>query len=68
MENRISATKAIKIAEENGVKLTRTTLIVWLEKYDLGKKIAGRWYVNHEKFVKFVQGSMNDDAEKTAGQ
>lgn len=51
------------MAKDIGVNLTRPTLISWLEKYKLGNKIAGRWYVEQEQFIQFIKG--NDDAEKS---
>jgi len=47
-----------------GVTITVPTMISWIQKYDLGKKMAGRWYCDSEKFKAFIQENLfmgNDD-------
>lgn len=34
--------------------ITKTTLISWISKYKLGKKVGGRWRINEQKFFKFL--------------
>ncbi len=33
---------------------SRATLIKWLRKYKMGKKLAGRWLIDKEKLKKFL--------------
>lgn len=35
--------------------ITKTTLISWIRKNKLGKKIGGRWRINEEKFFKYLE-------------
>lgn len=34
--------------------ITKTTLISWIRKNKLGKKVGGRWRINEEKFFKYL--------------
>jgi len=36
----------------------RPTLLAWLKKYDLGYKFAGRWEVDKQKFVDFLDSGI----------
>jgi hypothetical protein len=52
----ISTTEAIKLAQERrGLKLTRPTIIKWIDELGLGQKIGGRYYVNKEKFLWWIK-------------
>ena len=43
----------IVIDKELGT-ITKTTLISWVRKNKLGKKVGGRWRINEEKFFKYL--------------
>lgn len=34
--------------------ITKPTLISWISKHKLGKKVGGRWRINEQKFFKFL--------------
>lgn len=34
--------------------ITKTTLISWVRKNKLGKKVGGRWRINEERFFKYL--------------
>ena len=51
----ISTTEALEIARARGYKITLPTLIKWLGKYGIGKKVFGRWYVDEDKFLYFLR-------------
>lgn len=36
----------------------RPTLIAWLSKYDLGYKYIGRWLVDKQKFINFLDSGI----------
>ena len=43
----------IVIDKELGT-ITKPTLITWVRKNKLGKKVGGRWRINEEKFFKYL--------------
>ena len=54
-ENFIMANEAIKMTKEiAGMYITRKTLITWLLKYNMGRKIGGRWVIYKTIFLKFL--------------
>lgn len=55
----INTNQAIQIVKEHGISCTRTSLLSWIVKYHLGKKVGGRWYVDEEKLYKFLKGEIN---------
>lgn len=51
----IKTADARKIIFQAGVGApTPTTLISWISKYKLGKKIGGRWVVDRQKLQDFI--------------
>lgn len=54
IEDCISVTEAINIT---GV--TRQTLITWCAKYEIGKKIGGRWYIHPDKLALLLKGEIH---------
>lgn len=36
--------------------ITRKTLLIWLKKNNLGRKIGGRWLVYRDKFTSYLNG------------
>ena len=58
-EDLIDTNQAIQIIREHGVSCTRTSLLTWIVKYHLGKKVGGRWYINKERLHKFLRGEIN---------
>jgi len=62
MENKtdfINTNQAMKIIREHDIACTRPSLLSWVEKYHLGKKIAGRWYIDKKRLYKFLKGEVN---------
>ncbi len=55
-EDWINTNQAMQIIKEHGISCTRTSLLTWISKYRLGKKVGGRWYVNEERLHEFLQG------------
>lgn len=50
---------AIKMAADVGIQVTTATMIVWLEKHNLGFQPGGinsAWYVNVADFKEFLNG------------
>lgn len=58
-EDWIDTNQGIQIIKKYGVSCTRTSLLAWIRKYHLGKKVGGRWYVDREQLYKFLKGEMN---------
>jgi len=58
-ENLVNTNQAIQIVREHGVSCTRTSLLTWIGKYCLGKKIGGRWYIDSVRLEKFLKGEIN---------
>ena len=55
MEN-ITPKEAKDIAKRKGIKVNLATVYVWIQKYDLGYKISGKWVVNKNLFMDFIEG------------
>ena len=54
-EKTISTDEALGLVIENELgTITKTTLIAWVRKNKLGKKVGGRWRINEEKFFKYL--------------
>ncbi len=51
----ITTEEAIIEAEKKGVDVTRPTIITWVDKYKLGSKLGGRWYIDKKKFIDFLK-------------
>jgi hypothetical protein len=38
--------------------ITRVTMITWCQKYKIGSKIGGRWYVDPQKLSLLLRGAL----------
>ena len=54
--NWIDTNRAIEIVKTQGMHCTRTSLLTWIERYGLGKKVGGRWYVDEQCLREFLKG------------
>ena len=43
------------IADIAPVRVSLVTLIAWCRKYRIGTKVGGRWWVDHDKLMKFLK-------------
>lgn len=59
-ESKISTNDAVKYCHEQGINITLVTLIRWCEKYKVGKKVVGTWYVDKNKLKKLLHGGTED--------
>jgi len=41
--------------ETGGVVITLPTLISWIKKYGLGRKIGARWYINKNVLAEYLE-------------
>jgi len=57
-EDWINTNQAMEIVKESGISCTRTSLLTWIKKYCLGKKVGGRWYVDKERLDIFLKGEI----------
>ena len=52
----IDTNKAIELAAQYGSPVTRQTVINWASDRKLGKKVGGRWLIDKNKLLKFLEG------------
>lgn len=52
----ITPAEAVETAEEYGVSVTTETIYTWCEKYKIGKKVGGRWYVSKKRLILMLEG------------
>lgn len=57
--NWINTNQAIQIIRGHDISCTRTSLLTWIGKYCLGKKVGGRWYIDKERLYEFLKGEIN---------
>lgn len=50
----ITTEEAITEARKKGVTITKPTVITWIDRYKLGSKLGGRWYIDKKKFIDFL--------------
>ena len=43
------------IADIAPARVSLVTLITWCRKYRIGTKVGGRWWVDHDKLMKFLK-------------
>jgi len=54
----ISSSEAIKLYQDNGLgKISWFAIRDWTIRYSLGKKLAGRWKINKQKFLNFINAN-----------
>ncbi len=58
-QNWINTNEAIGIVIALGFHCTPTSLRTWVDKYRLGKKIAGRWYIEEKRLRNFLEGRVD---------
>ena len=47
------------IADIAPARVSLVTLITWCRKYRIGTKVGGRWWVDHDKLMKFLKVKSN---------
>lgn len=55
-EKQINTNQMMEIVTQYGISCTRTSLLTWINKYKLGKKIGGRWYIDKRRLRVFLEG------------
>ncbi len=50
----ITTEEAIVEAKKKGVTISKPTVINWVIKYGLGKRLVGRWYIDKKRFIDFL--------------
>lgn len=56
----INTIDAIKYVEKKvGICISYQTIINWINKYKIGKKIAGRYIIDQKKLDKLLDGARN---------
>ena len=57
----ITTNEARELIARTHEPITNTGLIMWIKKYGLGKKVAGRYRINQEKLEKVLRGIDYED-------
>lgn len=59
----ISTPKAVECALEKGYKVSRPTVVSWCTKHKLGHQHGkgGKWQVNKDKFMNFIEGIQENE-------
>ena len=64
MVETIDVTSAVDLVRSTvGFDVTRVTIITWVKKYGLGKKLGGRFRIDKIKLMDFLKG-VDIDSEK----
>lgn len=66
----MTATEALKVAEDHGIKVTRSTLLRWAKDEDFGFQPGGvdsTWYINRNDFNNFLTGMAGKKREDPNG-
>src|SRR5574341_1431240 len=51
----ISTEEAMQILKDSELgTITKATLVNWIRKYRLGRKVGGRWRIDEDKFLKHL--------------
>lgn len=61
----VTPKEAIELAKEQGVGMTMPTLLSWVEKYHLGYKVGGRWRIQTQKFIDYLNGEARNATTAT---
>ena len=43
------------VADIAPARVSLVTMITWCRKYRIGTKVGGRWWVDHDKLMKFLK-------------
>ena len=70
MKRTITPKEAQQIFQQMGFgPVSLVSIRTWIEKYSLGRRIGGRWHVDYELFMEFLNKGAHkwsrDNAEKT---
>ena len=66
MPDLISTSEAVKLAQTIGiVRPCKSTIINWCNKYNIGYKIGGKWFIRKDQFIKFLHGGENNGKKES---
>jgi hypothetical protein len=51
----LSTKEAIEVCRQWGVSVSTPTMIKWIQDYNIGTKIFGKWYVNKRKLLWYLK-------------
>lgn len=61
----LTTTEALMLVGFKKYHITLPTLLTWCKKYNIGRKVGGRWYIDRDKFTSFLEnGAEESDANK----
>ena len=49
------------VADIAPTPVSLVTMITWCRKYRIGTKVGGRWWVDHDKLMKFLKVKTNNE-------
>lgn len=61
----IRTPEARQMVRDLGIHATLPTLLSWCKRYGLGRLVAGRWYIDRVKLLRFLRG---DQGAANAGK
>ena len=60
-ETLIKTAEAIKICATLGIPgVAISTVHTWCKRYEIGKQVVGRWYINKHKLLVLLKGDTDD--------
>jgi len=51
----LSVSEAIQTLKQSKIKTNRVTFLKWIDQYDLGQKVGGRWVIYPERLERFMK-------------
>jgi len=51
----LTKNEAMNIINGYGIKITKQTLYDWCKKYDIGRKIVGRYQIDQQKLIELLE-------------
>lgn len=58
LEDCITLPEALEVLRAQGFNITRQTLAGWVEKYPIGAKVVGRFYIHPDKLALLLKGEV----------
>jgi len=52
----IKVTEALKLATREDINISRTTMLTWFHRHNLGKIVGGLYWINRKKLINLLNG------------
>lgn len=61
-ENLLSTSEAKQFLEDwLNFTISKTSIITWCMKYNVGEKIVGRWYIHKDKLIQLIESNIFEE-------